>query len=245
MTHAQFDLGTVEPDVDRTDLSSAFGDSAADSLRGLLAPRRAPVRTVDDPGDEPAPETPTPADPTESADTAETAVAPETPTAPRAPELAVSGPATPSPTTPSREVPSRATPSGEKRDGATPGRQAPGGTVPAPRRRPRPTQVRDRGDVDLLILAVVGDGVADGREIIALVRDRSGGAVELTERWVYNELHRLRHNRLVADRGRGERARFVLTETGQRILHARARRWRAYTRAMGRVLGSEPPTGAP
>jgi DNA-binding PadR family transcriptional regulator len=97
--------------------------------------------------------------------------------------------------------------------------------------------VRDREDVDLLILAVLGDGVANGREIVALVRDRSGGAVELTERHVYQELQRLRHNRLIADTGRGERARFVLTDSGQRILDARARRWQAYIRAMGRVLG--------
>lgn len=231
MTHARFDTSAVEPDGDRTDLSSAFGDSAADALRGLLAPRPVPVRAVDKPVDEPESDTSTTGEPSEPAARPRTgtAVAPE----PRS--------ARPVRRAPDRSSPSRTGSSGEPRDGArgnraVPGRETPHGTVAAQRRGPRPTHVRDRDDVDLLLLAVVGDGVANGREIVTLVRDRSGGTVELTERHVYQELHRLRHNRLIADTGRGERARFVLTDSGERILRARARRWRAYTRAMGQVI---------
>ena len=80
-----------------------------------------------------------------------------------------------------------------------PAREPPDGAIPAGRRRERPARVRDRYDVDLLLLAVARDGVASGREFIALVRERSGGAVELTESRVHHELHRLRNNRLIAD----------------------------------------------
>jgi DNA-binding PadR family transcriptional regulator len=212
MTGAQADLGPVETDIeagiDRTDLSSAFGDSAVGALRGLLAPRRAPVQAVDDPDDEPAPEPPTTGEPS-------------VPDARRPTEPAE----TPEPrsTRPPRQAAPRRAPS----DGA----------VPAQRRRERPARVRDRHDVDLLLLAVARDGVASGREFIALVRERSGGAVELTESRVYHELHRLRNNRLIADTGRGRRDRFVLTESGERILVSRTRQWQAYARAMDRVLG--------
>lgn len=214
MTRAQADPGTVEPD--RTDLSSAFGDSAAGVLRGLLAPRRAPVQAVDDPEDRPESDTST---------TGEPAVPHPRRTEPEAtPEPPRARPAPPAP---GRVKPRSATPSSE----------APGRAAPAQQRRVRPARVRDRQDVDLLLLAVARDGAANGREFIAQVRERSGGAVELTERRVYHELHRLRNNRLIADTGQNGPGRFVLTDSGERILASRTQQWRAYARAMDRVLG--------
>ncbi len=209
MTRAQPDPDTVEPD--RADLSSAFGDSAAGVLRGLLAPRRAPVQAVDDPDDGPRPDTSTTGEPAVPHERrTETAATPEPPTARSA-----------------HPAPGR----------VKPRKEAPGRAAPAQRRRVRTARVRDRQDVDLLLLAVARDGAANGREFIAQVRERSGGAVELTERRVYHELHRLRNNRLIADTGRGGPGRFVLTDSGERILASRTQQWRTYARAMERVLG--------
>ncbi|MDN5919262.1 MAG: PadR family transcriptional regulator [Pseudonocardia sp.] len=111
---------------------------------------------------------------------------------------------------------------------------------PWTRRRAPAAKVRDRKDVDLLLLAVAREGVASGREFIDLVRERSGGAFELSERSVYHELHRLRNERLIRDTGRGGSERFVLTSLGERVLATRVRGWKAFSRGLDRVLASGP-----
>lgn len=115
-------------------------------------------------------------------------------------------------------------------------RRAPDGA--GARRGARPARIRDRNDVDLLILAVADDGLADGRQFIERIRERSDGAVVLTERRIYHELHRMRRERLIADTGRGQH-HYVLTDLGRRILASRTAQWRAYARAMDRVLGPD------
>lgn len=106
-------------------------------------------------------------------------------------------------------------------------------------------RVRDRKDVDLLLLAVAREGVADGREFIDLVRERSGGAFVLSERSVYHQLHRLRNERLIRDTGPAGPGRFVLTPLGERILATRVRNWEAFSRGLDRVLADTAPEQDP
>lgn len=106
------------------------------------------------------------------------------------------------------------------------------------RRRGSPVRVRDRKDVDLLLLAVARDGGASGREFIDQVRRRSSGALVLSERSVYHQLRRLRNERLIRDTGRGGGRRFVLTPLGERVLATRVRSWEAFAHGLDRVLAS-------
>ncbi|RZT86872.1 DNA-binding PadR family transcriptional regulator [Pseudonocardia sediminis] len=176
-------------------------------LHGLLAPRRSTVRAVED---VPSPEG-NPPDARTAHTTGEPIQEEDT--------VARSG------TRPTRPAETARPP---ESPGAAPAR--------VPRRRARPARVRDRKDVDLLLLAVASEGVASGREFIDLVRERSAGAFELTERSVYHQLHRLRNDRLIRDTGRGGAGRFVLTSLGERILAARVRDWEAFSRGVDRVL---------
>lgn len=193
-------------------------------LHGLLAPRRSTVRAVEDVPDDPAPDEPAPKEPAPR----ETGLAARTGRVRAAPEpTQEEDPVAPSGTRSTRRaLPAR--PSETPRDAPAPAR--------APRRRARPARVRDRKDVDLLLLAVASEGVASGKEFIDLVRERSAGAFELTERSVYHQLHRLRNDRLIRDTGRGGAGRFVLTSLGERILAARVRDWEAFSRGVDRVL---------
>lgn len=184
MTGAPPGLSAVDPgDPGRPGLSSAFGTSAAGSLRGLLSPRRTAVRSVDP----------------------------------------VDTDASPRPAATQDETPEET-------------------IVEQPRKRParrpqRPAmKVRDRKDVDLLLLAVAREGAASGREFLDQVHERSGGAFDLSERSVYHQLHRLRNDRLIRDTGRGEARRFVLTSLGERVLATRVRDRDAFVRGLDRVL---------
>ncbi|MBW0105683.1 PadR family transcriptional regulator [Pseudonocardia sp. KRD291] len=112
------------------------------------------------------------------------------------------------------------------------------------RRRAPALRIRDRKDVDLLLLAVAREGAANGREFIDLVLERSGGAFVLSERSVYHQLHRLRNDRLIRDTGRAGAGRFVLTPLGERILSSRVRDRRAFSRGLERVL-ADPPADDP
>lgn len=103
-----------------------------------------------------------------------------------------------------------------------------GDTKPA--RRPfRTVRVRDRQDVDVLLLAVASEQPTGGRAFIELVRERSGGTLILTESTVYRELRRLRTNRLIRLIDRGGVRRYLLTELGERVLATRRRQWEAFS----------------
>lgn len=208
MSGAPPGLSAVDPeDPRRSDLSSAFGTSAAGSLRGLLAPRRKTVRSV----------APVNSDAHSPASTPDEDIVVQ----------------------PSRNSPARR-PERPPSDGP-PAPEASRGSTRTPGRRAPAARVRDRKDVDLLLLAVAREGAASGREFIDLVRERSGGAFVLSERSVYHQLHRLRNERLIRDTGRGGSERFVLTPLGERILAGRVRSWEAFARGVDRVLSPRDP----
>ena len=99
--------------------------------------------------------------------------------------------------------------------------------------------VRDRRDVDLLLLAAAREGAANGREFRDIVQARSGGVFALSERSVYHELHRLKKNRLISDVGPGDPRRFRLTPLGERILTTRLRERERFSHGLGRLLGTD------
>ena len=93
-----------------------------------------------------------------------------------------------------------------------------------------------KGNVDLLLLAAVGDGEAHGYAIVESVRTRSGGAFDLAEGTVYPALYRLERQGLLESDWRsvsGRRRRvYRLTQRGHGALAERRDEWRAFSRAM-------------
>jgi DNA-binding PadR family transcriptional regulator len=108
--------------------------------------------------------------------------------------------------------------------------------APTPPRRPRVVKVRDRQHVDMLLLAAATKGPADGRELIDLVRKRSGGLFVLSVSTVYRELHRLTNNRLMQVAWNGGARRYQLTSFGERVLATQRREWEAFSHGLERVL---------
>jgi len=105
-----------------------------------------------------------------------------------------------------------------------------------------------KGQLDLLLLAVLRSGPAHGYAVIASLRDRSEGAFELKEGTVYPALHRLERQGLVASGwtdGAGRRRRvYELTPEGTAALATRRREWRRFTSSVDAVLGARPIVGS-
>lgn len=103
---------------------------------------------------------------------------------------------------------------------------------------------RLKGNLDLLLLSVLARGPAHGYAVIAALRDRSEGTLDLPEGTVYPALHRLERARLLSarwqrgeDAGGGRRRKvYVLTTAGEAALSAERSRWQRFTAGMGAVL---------
>ena len=108
--------------------------------------------------------------------------------------------------------------------------------VPAPRRRSRVVEVRDRRHVDVLLLAAATAGPANGHELIDRVRRRSGGLFVLSPRVVIHQLHRLTSNRLVRVVGDGRVRRYAVTPLGERVLATRRREWETFSHGFDKAL---------
>jgi PadR family transcriptional regulator, regulatory protein PadR len=95
-----------------------------------------------------------------------------------------------------------------------------------------------KGHLDLLLLAAVADAPAHGYAIVQVLRQRSGGLLELPEGTIYPALHRLEADGRLAgswDEDQGRRRRvYRLTAKGRRALVERRREWAAFS---GAVLG--------
>jgi DNA-binding PadR family transcriptional regulator len=95
-----------------------------------------------------------------------------------------------------------------------------------------------------LLLGVLGRGPRHGYAVIADLRDRTEGALDLSEGTVYPALHRLQDNGLLASDWQdvaGRRRRiYRLTEQGTRALSAEAARWRSFTSSVEAVLRVRP-----
>ncbi|MDO3705125.1 helix-turn-helix transcriptional regulator [Micromonospora sp. C28SCA-DRY-2] len=104
-----------------------------------------------------------------------------------------------------------------------------------------------RGHLDALLLAALEQGPLHGYAIIAAVRERSGGALELRTGTMYPALHRLERLGLLRSdwQAVGERRRrcYELTDAGRRALVDKRTAWRELTCAIGAVLDPSPAPG--
>jgi transcriptional regulator len=98
-----------------------------------------------------------------------------------------------------------------------------------------------QGSLDLLVLASLSACATHGYGVATLVRERSGGALQVEDAALYQALHRLERRGLVtAEWGLSDnnrRARFYkLTSDGRKRLRAEAANWRRYAQAVSAVL---------
>ena len=100
------------------------------------------------------------------------------------------------------------------------------------------------GTLELLVLRVLRDDPAHGLGVARALRSRSDGVIDLKDGALYQALHRLENDGLVAsDWGHaesGKRAKFyTLAERGRGRLDAEVRSWHRYADAVARILGPE------
>ena len=101
-----------------------------------------------------------------------------------------------------------------------------------------------KGNLDLLLLAILETGPHHGYAVVEQLRLRSRGAFELPEGTVYPALHRL------ADRGWAEaewvvhqgrsRKIYRLTPAGRGALAASRTGWQSFVTAVERTIGATP-----
>jgi DNA-binding PadR family transcriptional regulator len=211
------DHDAADPHEDRRrDLSAAFGPPAAASLRGLLPPRprRSTEETGGSTGENMAESIPEPTgEPTSPSVPVDEAPAPADP------------PAVPAPRR-------RSTTAGTARPAPA---VAPGGGAGTGRRWGT-ARLASQEHVELLVLAALRAGPADGRELVARLRTDSGGGLTAPPTTVQRTLHHLLRRGLVERVADPDRRRLQLTDTGTRVLRARVRAWRALRRAVDAVL---------
>lgn len=102
-------------------------------------------------------------------------------------------------------------------------------------------QLDPRGQIDMMILAVLGDGEwIYGRALIQELRDRSDGEVDLPEGTAYPALHRLmaaglldRRDEYVAHR---QRRYYRLNDRGRYYLADRQQWWQRMTAVVHKVM---------
>jgi DNA-binding PadR family transcriptional regulator len=97
-----------------------------------------------------------------------------------------------------------------------------------------------KGNVDMMLLAIVARGPAHGYAVIDALRTQSGGAFDLPEGTVYPALHRLEKQGLLASRWSADGARrrkiYAITTKGITELRGRQQEWSAFSRAVRSVL---------
>jgi PadR family transcriptional regulator, regulatory protein PadR len=97
-----------------------------------------------------------------------------------------------------------------------------------------------KGNLDMLLLAVLAAGPGHGYAIITRLRDRSEGAFDLPEGTVYPALHRLETAGLLDSAWEvvaGRRRRlYRLTTAGEKSLASEATQWRSFSGSVAHVL---------
>ena len=98
-----------------------------------------------------------------------------------------------------------------------------------------------KGNLDVLVLGILSAGPAHGYEVIAALKERSGGEFDLPEGTVYPLLHRLESEGLLSsswESSQGRRRRvYALTAAGEASLAAGRRNWERFSLGMNSVLG--------
>jgi PadR family transcriptional regulator PadR len=99
-----------------------------------------------------------------------------------------------------------------------------------------------RGQLDLLVLSVLEAGPMHGYGVVAELRRRSGGELEMAEGTLYPALHRLERSGLLAsewDEDAPRRRRvYRLTRDGLAALSGRRREWAAFAAAVHKVVSA-------
>ena len=98
-----------------------------------------------------------------------------------------------------------------------------------------------QGTLDLLVLRTLASGPRHGYGIAGVVHDLTAGILSIEDAALYQALHRLDRQELVAAEWRpsenNRRARYyTLTPTGRRRLKEETATWRRYSRAVEAVL---------
>lgn len=103
---------------------------------------------------------------------------------------------------------------------------------------------RLRGNLDLLVLAVLREGPGHGYDVGQRLQQKSGGAFDLHQGSLYPSLYRLEQAKLLASRwekgdGGPRRRVYRLTGKGERALRGERREWQAMVDAVTAVIGPE------
>jgi len=90
-----------------------------------------------------------------------------------------------------------------------------------------------KGNLDLLLLSIVGRGPAHGYAVIAALRADSNGLFDLPEGTVYPALHRLERNGLLGSAWATEHGRrrriYELSSAGREALRTQQSAWQTST----------------
>lgn len=101
-----------------------------------------------------------------------------------------------------------------------------------------------KGQLDLLLLAVLADGARHGYGVIEELRARSGDAFDLPEGTVYPALHRLERTGLLTsewDRTGGRPRRvYRLNPVGQATLREKRAAWTEFSNTVTTILEGTP-----
>ncbi len=101
-----------------------------------------------------------------------------------------------------------------------------------------------RGHLDLVLLGVLATGPAHGYAIIAALRERTGGTLDLPEGSVYPALHRLEDLGVIESEwipvGGRRRRQYRLTPKGVDALAVERRDWRTLVTAVDALLRPVP-----
>jgi PadR family transcriptional regulator PadR len=99
-----------------------------------------------------------------------------------------------------------------------------------------------RGDMSLLLLGAIARREMYGYELVAELKQRSEGVVDLPEGTVYPLLRRLERDGLIrghwVEAGGGPRRRYyVLTQAGEKALDEGRAAWRRFVAATDTLIG--------
>jgi len=108
---------------------------------------------------------------------------------------------------------------------------------------------QSRGNLDMLLLAILADRPAHGYSVLQALRDRSDATFDMPEGTIYPALHRLEKAGLLAsgwDNSTGRKRRvYAVTRRGKSVLAAKRTEWAGYVQAVEAVLRGAPwPTTA-
>jgi transcriptional regulator len=106
---------------------------------------------------------------------------------------------------------------------------------------PKPRVPLLQGSLDLLVLGALSSGSNHGYGVATLVRERSAGTLAIEDAALYQALHRLERQGLIASEwglsDNNRRAKFYeLTADGRKRLRAEAAIWRRYADAVSSVI---------